>query len=72
MMRNLMKENKKRSRKKLRKVIPGILISMAVIVLVPFICYGIVHLSQSDESVSIEQMQSLAEKDAAIVPGTSG
>lgn len=67
-----MKENKKRSRKKLRKVIPGILISMAVIVLVPFICYGIVHLSQSDESVSIEQMQSLAEKDAAIVPGTSG
>ena len=71
MMRNLMKENKKRSRKKLRKVIPGILISMAVIVLVPFICYGIVHLSQS-EPVPIDKVKSLAKKDAAIVPGTSG
>ena len=67
-----MKENKKRSRKKLRKVVLGVLISLAFILLVPVICYGIVHLSQRGEPVPMEQMQSLAEKDAAIVPGTSG
>lgn len=64
--------NKKISRKKLRKVLLCVLISLTCILLVPVICYGIVNLSQSEEPVRIEHIQSLAEKDAAIVPGTSG
>lgn len=67
-----MKKHEKKSRKKLRKVLLVVLISLAVILLIPVICYGIVHLSQSNKPVHIELMQSLAVKDAAIVPGTSG
>ena len=66
-----MEKDKKKSRKKRKKVLLGILISLALIVLAPFFCYGIVHLSQSDP-VPIDKVKSLAKKDAAIVPGTSG
>ena len=67
-----MKKHKKKREKKLRKVLLYVFISLAFILLVPIICYGIVHLSQSGESVYIDHIQSLPEKDAAIVPGTSG
>ena len=70
-MRSYMEKDKKKSRKKRKKVLLGILISLALIVLAPFFCYGIVHLSQSDP-VPIDKVKSLAKKDAAIVPGTSG
>ncbi|MCI5730610.1 MAG: YdcF family protein, partial [Eubacterium sp.] len=66
-----MEKDKKKSRKKRKKVLLGILISLALVVLVPFFCYGIVHLSQS-APVPIDKVKSLAKKDAAIVPGTSG
>lgn len=67
-----MKKHKEKSRKKRRKVLPWVLISAAFLLLVPLICYGTVKLSQSEEPVFIEQIQSLGGKDAAIVPGTSG
>ena len=51
-----MEKDKKKSRKKRKKVLLGILISLALIVLAPFFCYGIVHLSQSDP-VPIDKMK---------------
>lgn len=62
----------KKSRKKFKKVLCCVFAGLAFILLVPIICFGIVNLSQNEELVYIEQIQSLTEKDAAIVPGTSG
>ncbi|MGN0155430.1 MAG: amidase domain-containing protein [Lachnospiraceae bacterium] len=59
-------------KEKLKKVLLSALISLGFIMIVPVICYGIVNLSQSEEPVFIEQVQSLGGKDAAIVPGISG
>ena len=67
-----MRKTKEKSGKKIRKVLLVVLISLAFIILVPILCYGIVNLSQKGKMVYIEQMKSLAGKDVAIVPGTSG
>ena len=67
-----MRKHKEKSGKKIRKVLLVVLISLAFIILVPILCYGIVNLSQKGKMVYIEQMKSLAGKDVAIVPGTSG
>lgn len=48
------------------------MISLAFILFVPVICYGIVNLSRSEKPAHIERLQFLDAKDAAIVPGTSG
>lgn len=66
-----MKKHEKKVRKKHRKVLFGALLCLAVIVLVPVLCYGIVHISQRGQAVHIEHIESLAEKDAVIVPGAS-
>lgn len=64
-------EGKKKSKKN-KRILLCVFISLAVLFLIPIISYGIVRLLANNNPVPIEQMQSLAEKDAAIVPGTSG
>ena len=72
LIHNCMKEQKKQIRNNLKKVLLCVLICLVIILLIPVACYGIVNLSQSRESVPIEHIQSLAVRDAAVVPGTSG
>lgn len=59
-------------KKRIKKVLQCLFLFLFFILLVPVTCYAIVNLSQSEEPVYIEQIQSMAVKDAAIVPGTSG
>ncbi len=58
----------KKAKKRLCIVLTGVII----LLFIPVINYGIVHFWQSETSVRIEHVQSLPEKEAAVVPGTSG
>lgn len=58
--------------KKAKKRLCIVLVGLFLLLLIPVINYGIVHFWQSETSVTIEQVQSLSKKEAAVVPGTSG
>lgn len=72
MKQEVMWNGMKKQKKKIRKIFLAVAVCLIVLLLVPVLCYSIVCLGKGGKASYIQQVDSMAVRDAAIVPGTSG
>lgn len=71
MRREVVWQGMKKQKKIIRKILLGVAICLIILLLIPVLCYGIVCFGKGGSALYIQQVDSFAERDAAIVPGTS-